>query len=199
MNSVSLSRKFALALMALGFCAMLATAGLHMYAVYAMPKAGSTPPEMMPAPAAQRDQTGAPESSLSQEQMAEVSELMAKLKENPNDSATLVALGDVFLQAGDWTRAEFFLSRAVLSKPGDARPRYMLGIALHQQNKIGQAVKTFEELLAIEDDPSAMYNLGVIYKYQAQDPKRAEELFKKILTLPGVSPEVLEKAQGELK
>ena len=194
----TVSRNFMLGFMALSFAAMFATAGLHMYAVLAQPKLGAHTPEMVPPPSAERDKSGAPEVEMSEAQMAEVSELMGKLKDNPNDSATLIALGENFFKANDWVRAEFFLSRAVLSRPSDIRPRYMLGIALHQQNKILQTVKTFEELLGVEEDPSTMYNLAVIYKYQANDPKRATELFNTIINTPGISADLVEKAKKEL-
>lgn len=187
-----------LGFMALGFAAMLVTAGLHGYAVFSLSRPDHVTPDMIPAPSAQRDQVDSPESSLSDEQMLAISELMAKLKDNPNDSATLTALGETFLKAAEWTRAEFFLSRAVLGKPSDIRPRYLLGIAYYQQNKIGQTVKTFEELLTIEEDLATMYNLGVIYKYEASDPKRAKELFKKIIAATGASAELVEKAKKEL-
>ena len=179
--------------------AMVAVAFLHFYTVATTDTRETPPPAMMPAPAASGDADNAQDISLNEMQMAEVGELMGKLKENPNDSATLVALGDVFLKAGDWTRAEFFLARAVLSKPADIRPRYMLGIALYQQNKIPQTVKTFEELLGLKEDVSTMYNLGVIYKYQIKDNKRATELFKQVLAAPDVPADVAAKAKSELE
>lgn len=200
MAASSISRVFVIGLMAAAFVVMLLTAGLHTYAVLSLGGPEQVERKMIgEPPSGQQGQEGADGINLNDAQMAEVSELMARLKDNPNDSATLTALGDAFLKAGDWTRAEFFLSRAVLAKPADIRPRYMLGIAMHQQGKLAETVKTFEELIAIEEDPSSMYNLAVIYKYQAKDPKRAEELFKKVVSSPKAGPDVVEKAKKELE
>jgi cytochrome c-type biogenesis protein CcmH/NrfG len=139
-----------------------------------------------------------PDFALSEEHMADISELMAKLKDNPNDAETLLSLGDLFIRAREWTRAESFLQRAVLANPSDIRPRYMLGIALYQQGKMELAIKTFENVILLDEDPATMYNLGVIYKYQLANPKRAEELFRKTVESPKADAEIRAKAQKEL-
>jgi len=198
-NTSLLSRNFILGFMAVAMLAMVTVVSLHLFAVATKDTREAKTPAMMPAPAASGDADNVSDVSLDEMQMAEVSDLMGKLKENPNDSATLVALGDVFLKAGDWIRAEFFLARAVLSKPADIKPRYMLGIAQYQQNKIPQTVKTFEELLGVKEDVSTMYNLGVIYKYQIKDDKRAAELFNQVLAAPDVPADVAAKAKSELE
>ena len=140
-----------------------------------------------------------PEFAMSEQLAGEVTELMAKLKDNPNDGETLTALGDTFLRARDWNRAEVFLVRAGLSRPSDVRPRYLLGIAQYQQGKLTEAVATFEELLQIKDDPTTLYNLAIIYKYQLNNPGRAEELLKKAVESPDADADVKEKARKELE
>lgn len=110
------------------------------------------------------------------EQVDELMEQMAKLRESPNDADALRKTGEIFVAAKDWKRAEVFLGRAVLSRPGDTRPRYLLGVCFYQQNKFDEAAKTFEELLVIREDPSAMYNLAVIYKYHMGQKSRGRDL-----------------------
>ena len=136
--------------------------------------------------------------SMTGEQAADLTELMRKLQERPDDSDVLREIGGVFIAAQDWTRAESFLGRAVLSRPSDIRPRYMLGITQYQRDKFEDAAKTFEDLLAIKEDPDAMYNLAVIYKYHSGKKTEAEALLRKITTFPGATPATVSKAHAEL-
>ncbi len=139
-----------------------------------------------------------PEFTLTDEYAGEVSELMQKLQANPNDGDTLTTLGETFLKAREWTRAEIFLNKAILSKPADIRPRYALGIAQYQQGRLPDAIKTFEELLNVKKDPATLYNLAIIYKYQMGNLKRAEELLREAASSPDADKEIQEKAQAEL-
>ena len=144
--------------------------------------------------------SGLPEAGLpaDKEQVDELMEQMAKLKESPNDAAALLKTGEIFVAARDWKRAEVFLGRAVLSRPGDTRPRYLLGVCLYQQNKFDEASKAFEELLAIKEDPSAMYNLSIIYKYHMGRKADAEPLLRKIIASPEADADTVAKAKAEL-
>ena len=132
------------------------------------------------------------------EQVDELMGLMAKLRESPNDADALCKTGEIFVAARDWKRGEVFLGRAVLSRPGDTRPRYLLGVCLYQQNKFDEAAKAFEELLVIKEDPSAMYNLAVIYKYHMGRKAEAETLLRKIITSPEADADTVGKAKAEL-
>ena len=132
------------------------------------------------------------------EQADELMNLMGKLKESPNDADALRKTGEIFVAARDWKRAEVFLGRAVLSRPGDTRPRYLLGVCLYQQNKFDEAAKTFEEVLVIREDPSAMYNLAVIYKYHMGKKTEAEALLRKIVASPKADADTVAKARAEL-
>lgn len=145
---------------------------------------------------------GSPEAQtdlvLSEDQADSLTGLMRQLQTNPNDADALIEIGESFLMAKDWKRAEVFLNRAILSRPSDIRPRYMLGVSLYQQDKIQDAAHVFEELLEIEDAPAAQYNLAIIYKYHLDKIKEAEALFKKIAAAPDVDPETLNRANKEL-
>lgn len=194
----SFSRNFMLAALGAGLVIMLAVSLMHIIPVSTEVRTRGMAPEADGAAQQSAEATG-PEFALSDEQMAEVSELMGKLKDNPNDAETLTAIGSTFLSAKDWNRAEFFLGRAVLSRPAHIKSRYMLGIAQYRLGKLPEAVKSFEELLAIEEDPSTLYNLGIIYKYQANNQQRAQELFNKLIASDTADPDVVEKARKELE
>ncbi|MDR0339850.1 MAG: tetratricopeptide repeat protein [Desulfovibrio sp.] len=139
-----------------------------------------------------------PELALSEQTADTVTALMRKIQANPNDAAALTELGDIFLMAGDWNRAELFLGRAIISKPADIRSRSMLGLALYKQGRMAEAAKTFEELIAVEENAAALFNLAIIYKYQLDKGAQADELLEKLLTLTNVDVDTVEKAKKEL-
>jgi uncharacterized protein HemY len=146
------------------------------------------------------DDGGSPDGglALTERQADDLTALMRRLQANPNDADTLIELGDAFLTAGEWARAAAFLHRAVLSRPGDVRPRYMLGICLYRQEKIEEARRTYEDLLAIREDPPALYNLALLYKYHLDDDDEAARLLRKIVDSPDADADTLERAKKEL-
>jgi Flp pilus assembly protein TadD len=141
---------------------------------------------------------GDPEPTLSQEQADELSVLMRKVQSNPNDADALMEIGGIFLTAKEWGRAGVFLNRAVLSRPADTGPRYMLGIALYQQGRMQEAATVFEELLALENYPAAQYNLAIIYKYHMDKADEAKTLLERIMTSPDADVETVSRAKKEL-
>lgn len=136
--------------------------------------------------------------SLSEEDADELSKLMGRIKENPNDAKALRETGEFFVRARDWKRAEFFLDRAVLSNPSDIGARDSLGISQYQQGAVTNAAKTYEELLAIREDPRALYNLAIIYKYRMNRPRDARALLQKALDSPDLDAEIRVRVQREL-
>jgi|GEM_PF-2716766 len=141
---------------------------------------------------------GDPDPALSEEQADDLSALMRKVQSNPNDADALMEIGSIFLTAKDWGRAGVFLNRAVLSRPADIGPRYMLGIALYQQGREQEAAAVFEELLALEKYPAAQYNLAIIYKYHMDKPDEAKALLEQILASPDADVETVSRAKKEL-
>ena len=157
----------------------------------------SRPEEASPGGAA-APLSGAAQADISEKQASDLTELMGKLKSSPNDADALRQIGEIFISVQDWGRAEFFLGRAVLSRPKDIRPLYLLGICQYQQNKIEAAAKSFEDLLQIKEEPTAMYNLAIIYKRHAGKKAEAEALLRKVIAFPGVDADTVAKAKAEL-
>lgn len=136
---------------------------------------------------------------LSEDQADGLSDLMRALKANPNDADALIGIGQTFLEAGEWARAEVFLNRAILNRPADLAPRYMLGIALYQQERFDEARAAYEELLNIREEPAALYNLVILYKYHLNNPDKAGELAQKILASPEADADTRKRAEEELR
>jgi Flp pilus assembly protein TadD len=152
----------------------------------------ATPPGIADLP------DGGADLALTEKQADDLTGLMRKLQADPNDAETLIAIGDTFLMTREWPRAEVFLHRAILSRPGDVRPRYMLGVCLYQQGKIQEARLAYEELLTIREDPPALYNLALIYKYHLNDTDKARSLLEKVIGSPDADMDTLDRAKKEL-
>jgi len=141
---------------------------------------------------------GGPSLAMTEKQADDLGELMRRLQANPQDTEALLEIGDTFLMAQDWTRAQVFLARAVASSPEDARPLYMLGICLYQQGKMPEAAAAFEKLLTLKEDAAAQYNLAIIYKYHLDEQGKARDLFNKITASADADVDTIERAKKEL-
>ena len=142
---------------------------------------------------------GGADLALTEQQADALTSLMRKLQTEPNNADVLTELGESFLMAKEWSRAEAFLNRAMMNRPADIRPRYMLGICLYQQEKMDDAAKTFEELLEIKADPAAMYNLAVIYKYHSGEKEKAATLLNRVVSSPDADVDTVNLAKKELQ
>ena len=186
-----------LALFLLGLCVMLTTT------LYYRVKHGALVQEME-RPQATRDmpaQTPEPNMgfALSAQQTDDLGKLMARLQAEPKNPDLLMEIGGLFMEAKEWERARFFLSRAVVSAPTDARPRYMLGISLFRAGNAQEAAKVFEDLLEMQSEPAARYNLAVIYKYHLERPEDAKKQFEAILASPDADADIQAQAKAELE
>jgi tetratricopeptide (TPR) repeat protein len=210
MSGLSSSGKFLLLPVFIGLAAMLAVS-LHGLFVPQRNGSGGDPRERSgrssPDPPAgtgdqnvaarMPDATSAPD--LMREEADEMAALMLTLRDNPEDADNLNRIAEIFIRAGDPRRAEIFLNRALLIRPGDTRARFNLGTVFFRQKKIREAAAAFEELLAIAEDPDALLSLAVIRKYYLDDRAGAETLLHRLLSLGNASPETLEKARKELQ
>ena len=135
---------------------------------------------------------------LSEQQSSEMMDLMRIIQNTPNDADALRKIGEIFISTQEWSRAEVFLGRAVLSRPKDLHTLFLLGISQYQQDKCEAAAKSFEDLLQIKEDPATMYNLAIIYKYHKGKNADAESLLRKIVASPEADAETIDKAKAEL-
>ena len=197
MNSVKhAAPPYILLLLLLGFLAMFAAFFHGLMHKQTDKRAGVNAAN--PAGTVAASPNGDPGPALSEQQVDELVALMSKIQTSPDDADALMEIGNTFLAVNDWERAVTFLNRAVMSRPSDIRPRYMLGIALYQQGKIQEAAATFEELLALEKDPAAQYNLAVIYKYHMDKSDEAAVLFEQIAASPDADTDTVNRAKKEL-
>ena len=103
--------------------------------------------------------------------------LMQKMKENPNDVETLLSLAQTFAEQGDMEGAKDMIQRAAVAAPADHRPPYLMGVVLGGQGKWQEAAEQLERSVALKDDASARYSLGVIWRYHLKDEAKARPHF----------------------
>ncbi len=153
----------------------------------AMPE--NMPPAMREALAQQQAQGGGVPmgQDVGQGQdMEQVRALMLRMRENPNDPQTLLALGEAFLQSGDQAGAEEFLNRALVADPANLQAALLLGVTRSRAGQHQQAADLFERVLELDaDNATAAYNLGMLRKFFLNDPEQGDALLEQAATLAG--------------
>ncbi len=185
-----------LAILLAGMCAMFGTV-----LIYRIDHGSLT--EEIGRPQAKRDAPAdSPEPNmgfaLSEQQTDDLGKLMAKLQAEPKNPALLMEIGGLFMEAKEWDRARFFLSRAVVAAPADTRPRYMLGISLFRLGNAPEAAKVFEDMLELKDEPAARFNLAVLYKYHLNRPEDAKKQLEIVASSPDADADLAAQARAEL-
>lgn len=137
--------------------------------------------------------------ALTEQQAANLSELMRRIQDNPQDAEALTEIGEAFLMTKDWARADVFLSRAISAAPTDIRPRSMMGVSLYRQGRMAEAAGVFEKLLSIQKNADAQYNLAVIYKYHLNRVADAHALLHDIVDSDTAAAGTKERAKKELE
>ena len=135
-----------------------------------------------------------------QEAFADFAEA-AKL--DPTLSAARRNRAVVYLDCGDYDKAESELREVVHGDPSDAAAWVALGVAARGRGKADEAEKAYRK--AIEVDPSggdgvdARYDLGVLYMDFRKDPRSARNALADFVKVaPGKHPKLAD-AQSRLK
>lgn len=183
-------KKLVLALIGVSLCAMLAASFVYRTKNPNLTEQGKP---QTAAPAQQMD--SADEHGAEDE----LTHLMALMKEDPNNLDVLKQITDFFIRNKDFGRAGFFAQKALIAAPSDPQVLYMNGIVQFNQGKSQEAVQTFETLITINDDPSARYNLGIIYKHFLKQPEKAKVHFEALLTHSKADEALKKRAQAELE
>ena len=75
----------------------------------------------------------------------------------------------------------------------------MLGVILHNQGKPQEAAATLEKVVALRDDATVRYSLGVLYSYFLQQKDKGRAHWEAGLKDPKISPEMRQAIEEELK
>ena len=148
---------------------------VHDHGTVATAQAPAQMPPAQPAPGTP-DKAKMEQAAQSPQAMA-IMGLMQKMKENPNDVDTLLALAQTFAEQGDMEGAKDMIQRATVAAPSDHRPPYLLGVVLGGQGKWQEAAEQLERSVTLKDDASARYSLGVIWRYHLKNEAKARAHF----------------------
>ena len=98
----------------------------------------------------------------------------------PND--TLVLVGQLWIEIGDYNRAVEALHRAVQSNPSLPKAHYFAGLAYLRSERWPEAATEFQAELGLSpDDLDARYNLGFVYLQQTKVDD-ALQLFQQVIS-----------------
>ncbi len=122
---------------------------------------------------------------LTRSDEARVSKLMVKLKANPKDAATLIALGDIYFKARDYNNAGGFMKSAVASDPGNTTARLGLGAAEFNLGDAADARRDWLRVIAADPkNVEAYYDLGFLYVSKSPpDMAGAKKMWAKVVAL----------------
>ena len=128
---------------------------------------------------------------LTSAEEASVSELMKELKANPNNAATLVALGDVYFKARDYNSAGGWMKRAVAVDPGNTTARLALGAAEFNIGDLADARREWLHVIAADrKNAEAYYDLGFLdVSREPPDMADAKKMWEKVIALAPNSSE----------
>ena len=101
--------------------------------------------------------------------------LMQEVAKNPQNVDALVHLVEALMTAQNWEAAETFAQRASTMDVNNPQPLYLLGVIKHNQGKHKEAAELLEKVVALHDNASVRYSLGVLYIHFLNDPARGVE------------------------
>jgi cytochrome c-type biogenesis protein CcmH/NrfG len=163
-----------IAIVAVGLVAFAAVAyGIYQFGNTNAPSIASASPT--PAASAGLDQ-------------AKVAALMAKYQANPNDTATLLALGNAFFAAQDYTSAAGWLDKVVALEPNNVQALLALGAAKFNLGDDAAAKTDWLKVVSLDaKNVEAHYDLGFLYfNATPQDVEGVRREWGQVVTLsPG--------------
>lgn len=123
--------------------------------------------------------------STPQVDQAQVAQLMEKISANPKDVASLVALGDIFFQAGDYNTAGGWMAKVVVLQPKNLEARLALGAAQFNVGNVAEAERHWKRVVALDPkNVEAYYDLGFLYlSKKPSDSARARAAWSKVVEI----------------
>jgi tetratricopeptide (TPR) repeat protein len=131
--------------------------------------------------------------------MSQMRELMAKMQQNPNDPAILLALANNFMMMQAWDKALEFTTSAAKAAPDNPEVYRAMGMVRFERKEYDQSKAAFDKLLTMKpDDVLGHYNLGIVLKHYLKKPGEGDAHFRRVVQLNPQDADVLRSAQEEL-
>jgi tetratricopeptide (TPR) repeat protein len=113
--------------------------------------------------------------------MKHASEVLAAFESDPRPDDTLLLIGQLWTEIGDYARAISTLQRSLASNPSLAKAHFYSGLAYIRWEHWPEAAKEFQsELNLAPGDPDAQYHLGFVYMQQSKT-EEAVRLFRQVV------------------
>ncbi|WP_022655247.1 tetratricopeptide repeat protein [uncultured Desulfovibrio sp.] len=125
--------------------------------------------------------------------------LMQEVAKDPKNVDVMVHLAEALMSAQNWEAAETFTQRAMTLDLDNPQPLYLLGVIKHNQGKHKEAAELLEKVVALHDNASARYSLGVLYIHFLHDPKRGVAHLSAGLHDPKASEDLKKGIREELE
>jgi tetratricopeptide (TPR) repeat protein len=109
------------------------------------------------------------------------SDVLAAFESDARPDDTLLLIGQLWTEIGDYARAVATLARSLASNPSLAKAHFYSGLAYIRWEHWPEAAKEFQsELNLAPGDPDAQYHLGFVYMQQSKTDEAAT-LFRQVV------------------
>lgn len=116
-------------------------------------------------------------------ELKHASEILAEYEKGKLSPETLLLVGQLWIEVGDYARSVAALHLALQADPGLPKAHYFCGQADIRWQHWSEAADEFNaELALVPSDPDAKFNLGFVYLQQSKVDD-AVELFRQVLVL----------------
>jgi cytochrome c-type biogenesis protein CcmH/NrfG len=111
-----------------------------------------------------------------------IEEYRAILSEDPNNFATLVAIGNAYFDSGQWNNAIMMYEHALRLDPNNADVRTDMGTAYRYMNMPDRALSEYRIALAHEPAHlNARYNMGIVLAIDKKNYLAAIHIWEELL------------------
>jgi tetratricopeptide (TPR) repeat protein len=113
--------------------------------------------------------------------MKNASDVLIAFQSEQHPGETVLLIGQLWTEIGDYARATSTLQQALASNPNLAKAHFYSGLAYIRWGRWPEAAKEFQaELNLSPDDPEAQYHLGFVYMQESKTDDAAA-LFRRVV------------------
>lgn len=132
--------------------------------------------------------------------------LLNRLREDPNNAALLVTIGNRYYDKHDWNKAVEYYRRSLQIKPENVDVRTDMGTAIWYGGDPDGAIREYKTVLRYQPDyPQTLFNMGVVEWQGKHDGRAALKSWQTLLEQHPEYParqkveQLMQKVQREMK
>lgn len=135
---------------------------------------------------------------MTSEMMTHITELMSKLAQNPNSYEIRMELANHFMEAEDAVSAMVHYKKASEISPDKFQPIYSVGVCQYRQGQFEEAAESFRQVLKLEKEYSAQFNLALLYRLHLNKVEESNRLLEEIVSTATVDEDLRNRAREVL-